>query len=77
MKVVINDKEKRDIKVFADYDMPSMKGHHSSGKVEFKRNRANDYVIPIHFAMPGGWEIFLTMEEGEDRIYEGTIEVDI
>lgn len=25
MKVVINDKEKRDIKVFADYDMPSMK----------------------------------------------------
>lgn len=77
MKVVINDKEKRDIKVFADYDMPSMKGHHSSGKVEFKRNRTNDYVIPIHFAMPGGWEIFLTMEEGEDRIYEGIIEVDI
>ena len=43
------------IQAFAEYDMPSMRGHHASGKVAFKRNRAGDFVLPIHFAMPGDW----------------------
>ncbi len=56
-----------DVRVFAEYDMPSMRGHHASGKVEFRRNKAGDYVLPIRFAMRGDWEIVLTFEhDGEE-----------
>lgn len=77
MKVVVSDQDKRNISVFAQYDMPSMRGHHASGKVAFKRNRTNDYVLPIHFAMPGDWEIVLTIEEDGAQIYQGTVQLDI
>ncbi|MBR1778821.1 MAG: FixH family protein [Alphaproteobacteria bacterium] len=77
MKVTISDQETRPIKVFAHYDMPSMRGHHDSGKVEFKRNRTQDYVLPIHFAMPGEWEIILTFEENGQEIYQGAVNLEI
>lgn len=77
MKVIVSDENTRQVKVFAEYDMPSMRGHHASGKVEFKRNRAGDYVLPIHFAMPGDWEIVLTLEENEQQIYQDKVELDI
>lgn len=65
------------VRVFAEYDMPSMRGHHASGKVEFKRNRAGDYVLPIHFAMPGDWEIVLIFEENGAEIGRETILTEI
>lgn len=77
MKITVSDQERRNVKVFAEYDMPSMRGHHSSGKVEFLRNRTQDYVLPIHFAMPGDWEIVLTFEEDGEQIYQGTVNLDI
>lgn len=77
MKVVVSNEIERNVKVFAEYDMPSMRGHHASGKVEFKRNRTGGYVLPIHFAMPGKWEIVLTFEENNQEIYQGKIELEI
>lgn len=56
-----------DVRVFAEYDMPSMRGHHASGKVEFRRNKAGDYVLPIRFAMRGDWEIVLSFERGGEE----------
>lgn len=77
MKVTVSDQEKRQIKVFAEYDMPSMRGHHASGKVEFKRNQTQDYVLPIHFAMPGDWEIILTFEENNKEIHKEKVNLNI
>ena len=65
------------VQAFAEYDMPSMRGHHASGKVSFKRNRAGDFVLPIHFAMPGDWEIKLTFEQDGAEIFAGVVELDI
>lgn len=77
LKIQLNNHTGDDIKVYTEYDMPSMRGHHASGKVEFKRNRAGDYVLPIHFAMPGDWEIKLYFEQDEKEIYSGVINLDI
>ncbi|MBQ8676889.1 MAG: FixH family protein [Alphaproteobacteria bacterium] len=77
MKIIVSDENERNIQIFAEYDMPSMRGHHASGKVEFKRNRAGDYVLPIHFAMPGDWEIVLTFEENNEELYQGKVELEI
>lgn len=77
LKIQLNNHKGDDIKVYTEYDMPSMRGHHASGKVEFKRNRAGDYVLPIHFAMPGDWEIKLYFEQDEKEIYSGVINLDI
>ncbi len=77
LKIQLNNHTGDDIKVYTEYDMPSMRGHHASGKVEFKRNRSGDYVLPIHFAMPGDWEIKLYFEQDEKEIYSGVINLDI
>lgn len=64
LKLTLADKADGEaVRAFAEYDMPSMRGHHASGKVEFRRNRAGDFVLPIHFAMRGDWEIVLTLEK--------------
>lgn len=65
------------IQAFAEYDMPSMRGHHASGKIAFKRNRAGDFVLPIHFAMPGDWEIKLTFEQDGKELFAGAVELNI
>lgn len=77
LKIQLNNQTADNIKVYTEYDMPSMRGHHASGKVEFKRNRSGDYVLPIHFAMPGDWEIKLYFEQDEKEIYSGVINLDI
>lgn len=77
LKIALENKTADDIKIYTEYDMPSMRGHHFSGKQEFKRNRKGDYVLPIHFAMPGDWEIKLFFEQNEKEIYSGEINLDI
>lgn len=76
MKIKLS-KHSDSIQAFAEYDMPSMRGHHASGKVAFKRNRAGDFVLPIHFAMPGDWEIKLTFEQDGKEIFAGAVELNI
>jgi hypothetical protein len=77
LKVSLQGASSRDIKAFAQYDMPSMRGHHASGKVEFQHNRAGDFVLPIHFAMGGDWEIVITFEENDREIYRQVLDLDI
>lgn len=76
MKIKLS-KHSDSIQAFAEYDMPSMRGHHASGKIAFKRNRAGDFVLPIHFAMPGDWEIKLTFEQDGKEIFAGAVELNI
>ncbi|MDR2733160.1 MAG: FixH family protein [Spirochaetota bacterium] len=63
LRVVVSDKEgnqARDIEIIADYDMPSMRGHHRTEE-KMKRNDKGDFLLPIYFAMRGDWEIILSV----------------
>lgn len=60
--VNIRDKKNRlsdDFTVTANAYMPSMRGAHDTGDKPLKLNKKNQYAIPVHFMMLGGWEIEL------------------
>jgi hypothetical protein len=80
LKIELYDKEgQRDsgLKIIGDSGMPSMKGHHDSGDVEFKLNKKGDYLLPVNVVMPGDWEIKLKFQKGDQIIYRGSIRFDI
>jgi hypothetical protein len=58
-------------------DMPSMRGAHDSGDVEFKLNKKDDYLLPVNIVMPGGWEIRLTFLKDGKPIFYGSIRFDV
>jgi len=58
-------------------DMPSMRGAHDSGDVEFKLNKANDYLLPVSIVMPGDWEVRVTMTLNGKAVYHGSIRFDV
>jgi hypothetical protein len=58
-------------------DMPSMRGAHDSGEVEFKLNKRNDYLLPVNIVMPGEWEIRVTMKLNGQPVYYGSIRFDV
>jgi hypothetical protein len=74
-----NKAGKRDtvLKVTGDSGMPSMKGRHDSGDVEFRLNKKGDYLLPVNVVMPGDWEIKLKFVKGDQVIYRGSIRFDI
>lgn len=77
LKLSTDDPRKSSLKAFAAYDMPSMRGAHAT-KVQFRLNKKGDFVIPIHFAMPGDWEIVVTFEDATGKlIARKTITLDI
>jgi hypothetical protein len=65
------------LKISGASGMPSMKGHHDSGDVEFKLNKKGDYLLPVNVVMPGDWEIKLKFQKGDQIIYRGSIRFDI
>ncbi|MBR2081467.1 MAG: FixH family protein [Elusimicrobiaceae bacterium] len=65
------------VHVFAQYDMPSMRGHHASGKQAFLHNKSGDFVLPVHFAMPGDWEIVLSFEQDSNILGNHIITLNI
>lgn len=67
LKLTTDDARKASLKAFAEYDMPSMRGAHAT-KVQFRLNKKGDFVIPIHFAMPGDWEIVVTFEDADGKL---------
>ncbi len=80
LKVELFDKAGQrvtDLKIIGDSGMPSMKGHHDSGDVEFKLNKKGDYLLPVNIVMPGDWEVKLKFLKGEAIIYRGSIRFDI
>jgi len=58
-------------------DMPSMRGAHDSGDVEFKLNRKNDYLLPVNIVMPGDWEVRVTFFIDGKPVYFGSITFDV
>lgn len=58
-------------------DMPSMRGHHDSGAVPFKLNKARNYLLPVNVVMPGDWEIELVFSAGERVVFRGVIRFDV
>jgi len=62
--------------VVAGYDMPSMRGAHDTTET-MKQNARGDYLLPIHFVMPGDWEIVLSARKDGREIATETIKLDI
>ena len=74
---VIASQPSDNVQVFAQYDMPSMRGHHASGKQAFLHNKSGDFVLPVHFAMPGDWEIVLSFEQDSNILGNHIITLNI
>ena len=58
-------------------DMPSMRGAHDSGDVEFRLNKKNDYLLPVNVVMPGDWEIRVVFSLNEKAVFHGSIRFDV
>jgi hypothetical protein len=71
LKVNVFDKNnnKFDTKVFVNYDMPSMRGHHSTTE-QMKQNNKGDYLLPVNFVMQGDWEVIITAGTPEQELKE-------
>ncbi|WP_417911551.1 FixH family protein [Candidatus Electronema sp. TJ] len=65
------------LKITGDSGMPSMRGHHDSGPVEFKLNKKGDYLLPVDVVMPGGWDVRLEFSKDGQVIYRGSINFDV
>lgn len=70
---------KRDtsLEVLADAGMPSMRGAHETGDQPFKLSRKGDYLLPVNIAMPGEWEIRLTVKKDGKVIFRGSHKFDV
>jgi hypothetical protein len=80
MKVEIYSRDgKRDTSfvVKGDADMPSMRGAHSSGDMEFSRSARGTYLLPVRLVMPGDWEIRFTFMKKDAVIFRGAYLFDL
>ena len=66
-----------DFTILGRSDMPSMAGAHDSGEQEFKLNTKGDYLLPVHIAMPGEWEVKLTFKRGDSVVFRGAFRFDV
>jgi len=60
-------------KITGRSDMPEMRGAHDSGDVEFKTNKAANYLLPVNIVMPGEWEVQLTFSLNGQAVYYGCL----
>ena len=80
LKIQVFDKKNNQVvpyKMTGRSDMPSMRGVHDSGDVEFKLNRKNDYLLPVDVVMPGDWEIRLIFRLNDQAVFYGSIRFDV
>ena len=80
LKIQVFDKDDKQVvpyKATGRSDMPSMRGAHDSGDVEFKMNRKNDYLLPVNLVMPGEWEIQVVFLLNDKAVYHGSIKFDV
>ena len=79
LKVTLADKTGRPVEgaeITVSYDMPSMRGNHAATET-MKRNSKGDYLLPIHFAMRGDWEIIISAAKDGVEIAAESILLDI
>lgn len=72
-----NDVKISSLSISGDSGMPSMPGHHDSGDVPFKLNKAQNYLLPVNVVMPGDWEVKLIFSEGEKILLRAAIRFDV
>jgi hypothetical protein len=72
-----NNKQVRDLKIVGSYDMPSMRGHHSSPPTVIQTNKQDIYLFPINFMMRGRWEVILSFQKDNKEIHREIITLDI
>lgn len=80
VKIQILDKNGKQVtpfKITGESGMPSMRGAHDSGVVEFKTNAKGDYLLPVNIVMPGDWEVRILIKKGESGVFKGTINFDV
>ena len=80
LKIQVFNKKGEQIKPFTisgRSDMPSMRGAHDSGDIEFKLNRKNDYLMPVNVVMPGDWEVRVTFLKDGKPVFTGSITFDV
>jgi hypothetical protein len=80
LKLQVTDKDGKQVtslKLTGDAGMPSMRGHHDTGPVEFKLNKKGDYLLPVDVVMPGGWDVRLEFSKDGQVIYRGSINFDV
>jgi len=80
LKIQVFDKKNNQVvpfKMTGRSDMPSMRGAHDSGDVEFKLNRKNDYLLPVNVVMPGDWEIRIIVLLNDKAVFHGSIRFDV
>jgi hypothetical protein len=66
-----------DLLIKGDSGMPSMKGSHDTGDVDFKLNKQGIYLLPVNVVMPGKWEVKLKFMKDKNLIHQGRIEFDV
>jgi hypothetical protein len=64
-------------KISGRSDMPEMRGAHDSGDVEFRTNKANNYLLPVNIVMPGDWEVRVTFSLNDKAVFHGSIRFDV
>lgn len=76
---VFNKEGKKDtsLKITGDSGMPSMRGHHDTGMIEFKLNKNGDYLLPVNVLMPGEWDIRLIFKKDDRAIYKGSFNFNV
>lgn len=74
LKVAVFEREGKletEYTVTGDADMPSMRGHHSTGPRAFARSDKGFYLLPVSLVMPGTWEIRLTFAKEGRTVFTG------
>ena len=63
----------KNLRITGNSGMPSMKGAHDTGEVEFRINKEGVYLLPVNIVMPGDWEIEVIIYRDKDRLFKGRI----
>jgi hypothetical protein len=80
MRVEIFSKDgKRDtsFSIKGDADMPSMRGAHSAGEQDFTLSNKGVFLLPVHLAMPGDWEVRLRFLKNGKTVLRGSYLFDL
>jgi hypothetical protein len=80
LKIQVFDKSgNRDtsLKITGDTGMPTMRGHHDTGMVDFQQNKKGDYLLPVNIVMPGTWDVRMIFSKDGKPLYKGSINFDI
>lgn len=63
--------------VKGDADMPSMRGAHSTGDMDFSLSSKGVYLLPVRLVMPGDWEIKFSFLKKGQTVFRGAYLFDL